>query len=126
MGQPIEVTVSETLDPHVRIFATNRWLTGMGSGLYESLDEAPERSMARTILETGEVAAVHVYGSTITVTKRPGSAWDPLSDDLKKALENFYIYYPENIGMKFEAASADAADSAVSEEVVVEEEEEEE
>jgi len=107
VGQPIDVMVKETLDPNVRVFETNRWLTGMGSGVYDALDETPEGSMARMIFETGEVDAVHVYGSTITVTKQRNSSWDALSETLKKNLENFYIFYPENIGKKFVAAGGD-------------------
>ena len=107
MGQPIAVTVKQTLDPHVRIFETNRWLTGMGTGVYETPEQAPEGSMARMILDTGDVSAVTVYGSTITVIKKTDRSWDPLAETLKKNLENFYIFYPENIGKKFVAAGDD-------------------
>ena len=107
MGQPMDVGVKETLDPNVLIFETNRWLTGMGTGLYEDAGEAPEGSMARMIFDTGKIAAVNVYGSTITVTKARDASWDAMSDEIKKNLENFYIYYPENIGKKFVAAAGD-------------------
>jgi ribonuclease HII len=107
MGQPVEVTVKDTLDDDVRIFETNRWLTGMGSGVYARAEEAPEGSMARMILDTGDVEAVHVYGSTITVTKQRNADWDELAATLQKNLENFYIFYPENIGKKFVATDAD-------------------
>lgn len=93
MGQPVEVMVKESLDPHVRYFETNRWLTGMGSGLFESVEQAPEGTMARMILEKDGVSVVHVYGNVITVTKEPGASWEPLADEIKDDLENFYIFY---------------------------------
>ena len=108
MGQPVAVELKRTLDPHVVIYETNRWVTGMGQGLYTSASEAPEGSMARKVLEHPGIAAVSVYGSTLTVTKRPDASWEGVAGDIKTALENFYIFYPENIGMRFEATEAEA------------------
>jgi ribonuclease HII len=98
VGQPMGVTVKETLDPHVRVFDTDRWLTGVGGGLFERPEEAPEGSMARMVLDTGEVESVHIFGNCVTVTKGRNASWDDLSDRIQKGLENFYIFYPENIG----------------------------
>jgi hypothetical protein len=118
VGQPIVVSVRETLDPHVRVYDTNRWLTGMGSGVFTDVEMAPSGSMAKMILETGSIDAVHVYGSSLTLTKKPSASWQGLAEDLQKRLENFYIYYPENIGKKFEAAAddGDGDDDAPAEE----------
>ena len=96
MGQPIVVTVKDTLDPAVRVFHTNRWLTGMGSGFFERPEDAPAGSMARMLLMTDGVEAVHIYGSSITVTRGRMAKWDDLAPRLQVALQNFYIFYPEN------------------------------
>jgi hypothetical protein len=96
VGQPIKVTVRPTLDPAVREFEVNRWLTGMGRGTYEKPEEAPDGSVARMILDTGDVEAVHNYGSVITVTRKRDADWEHLSDRLQTDLQNFYIYYDEN------------------------------
>ena len=98
MGQPVGVTVKETLDDDVRVFETDRWLTGMGSGLFQSPDEAPAGTMARMILGLDGPRSVHVYGNCLTVTKRHDAAWDELAETIRTNLENFYIYYPENVG----------------------------
>ena len=110
MGQPVDVSVKETLDPDVRVFETDRWLTGMGNGLFESAQSAPEGTMARRVFEVGDVEAVHVYGNCLTVTKSRRASWDSMSDEIKKSLENFYIFYPENIGKKVEAFTGDDGD----------------
>jgi scaffold Nfu/NifU family protein len=95
LGQPVEVTVKDSLDPHVRFFETNRWLTGMGRGLYHQAADAPDGSMARMILDKDGVTAVHVYGSVITVTKDPDAKWAGLEEEIKSDLESFYIFYRE-------------------------------
>jgi hypothetical protein len=100
VGQPVVVTIKPTLDPAVSVFETNRWLTGMGSGFFDAPEQAPPKSIARMLLEVDGVEAVHVYGNIITVTRTRMANWDDLGPKIQVALQNFYIFYPENATTK--------------------------
>ena len=93
MGQPVAVTEKTTGRPDVIRFETNRNLTGMGHERFTRVEEAvgsrPAAVLARRLLETGKLDAVHVYGNVVTVDLAKGHS----ADGLRELVENLYIYY---------------------------------
>lgn len=100
MGQPVKVTVKETLDPNVRRFETDRWLTGMGGRLYFAPEfrpagapAPPPGSLEAAVLEIPGVISVYTYGSTVTVSKDDKASWDDLARQVAEKIESAFSYY---------------------------------
>jgi hypothetical protein len=93
VGQPVAVTLRPSTQPGLLRFEANRSLTGMGHERYTSVDaaggESPSATLARRLLETGEVDSVHIYGNIVTVDLRKGFT----GQDLQPIIEDLYIYY---------------------------------
>ena len=92
MGQP--VTFIQTSSPRKGVvrFDLNRSLTGMGHERYKAGDEIigdrPPDVLARRVFESGNVSAVHIYSSVMTVYM---SSTDP--GDLETIIKELYTYY---------------------------------
>lgn len=92
MGQP--VTLLRTSSPRTGVvrFELNRSLTGMGHERYEAGDEIigdrPPDVLARRLLGTGKVAAVHIYQQMVTVEL--GEADD---SGIEEVIRDLYAYY---------------------------------
>ncbi len=100
MGKPVDVTVKPTLDPAVRRFETNRWLTGMGGRLYFSEAYRPatapapkDGTLEQKLLSIDGVVSVYVYGSTITISKDEEHSWEQLEPEIVETIKNAYTYY---------------------------------
>ena len=95
MGQPVVVTPRPSSQPGLLRFEANRSLTGMGHERYTSLDEAAGSgsapTLARRLLQTGQVDSVHVYGNMVTVDLRKGFT----GGSLAPVIEDLYTYYTE-------------------------------
>ena len=95
MGQPVAVTPLPSSQPGLLRFEANRSLTGMGHEHYTSLDQAggpgSAPTLARRLLQTGQVDSVHVYGNIVTVDLHKGFTGDSLSP----IIEDLYTYYRE-------------------------------
>lgn len=93
MGQPVAVQEKPGSRPGLVRFETNRSLTGMGHERFTDVEQAqgdrPAAVVARRLLETGRVEAVHVYQNVVTVDLRKG--YD--AEGLRDIVENLYIYY---------------------------------
>ena len=78
MGQQIAVMEKPSPNAGVGRFEANRTLTGMGHEVFRSAADAigprPAAKLARDLLATGEVTAVHMYGNMITVDLANGPA----------------------------------------------------
>lgn len=78
MGQPVAVEQKVGARPAVVRFETNRSLTGMGHERFTSVGEAkgtrPAAVVARRLLESGQVAWVHVYGNIVTAELTAGAS----------------------------------------------------
>src|SRR5438874_13365523 len=98
MGQPITVTEKPIHKPGFARFEIDRSLTGMGHERYRAGDEItghrPPDELARRLIATGSVDAVHVYSNEITIDIRKGF------DDagLKEIIEHLFLYYGEGSG----------------------------
>ncbi len=92
MGQPVTLIKTASPRPGIVRFELNRNLTGMGHERYtadtETLADRPPDRLARRLFEAGGVAAVHIYGSMVTVEL---SGTDP--GDLEGAVRGLYTYY---------------------------------
>lgn len=93
MGQPVTVVQKPSSKPGVVRFEINRSITGMGHERYRadqevSGDRPPDR-LARTLIEEGGVAGVHINSNVITIDL--GRAGDAAS--LQELIENMFIYY---------------------------------
>jgi hypothetical protein len=100
MGQPITAVEKPTHRPGMVRFEIDRTLTGMGHERYRDGEEItghrPPDELARRLIATGKVDAVHIYSNEITVDLKKGF------DDtgLKDILENLFIYYrPDRHGV---------------------------
>ncbi len=110
MGQPVAVTEKPSSRPGLVRFELNRSLTGMGHERYASLADAegpkPSAVLARRLIETGQVDAVHVFSNVVTVDVRKGFN----ADGLRKIVEDLYIYYtPGFVPPVFEEPAAEQA-----------------
>ena len=92
MGQPVTFLATTSPKPGVIRFELNRSLTGMGHERYtagdEIIDDRPPDVLAKRIFEAGNVEAIHIYGSMVTVTlatTEPG--------DLETVVRELYTYY---------------------------------
>jgi hypothetical protein len=92
MGQPVAVTVTQSAEPGRVRFEMNRSLTGQGHEQYET---APDRQdtfgavLAARLFATGNVRAVHVFSSVVTVDMVPGSD----SASLAAIVTDLYQYW---------------------------------
>src|SRR2546423_15534340 len=95
MGQLITVTEKPTSTPGVVQFELTRSLTGMGHERYRSADDAvghrPPDELARRLFATGQVDAVHVYSSVVTVDVKKGQTSEGLAD----VVRDLFTYYRE-------------------------------
>ncbi|CAN5505884.1 hypothetical protein BH10ACT2_BH10ACT2_10740 [soil metagenome] len=115
MGQQVAVVERPSTHPGVVRFEANRTLTGMGHEVFRSLDDAvgprPAAMLARTLLSSGKVTAVHMYSNMITVDLAKPSDSAGLGDMVR----DMYQYWKPGMEMPVfddpapEAAPATAA-----------------
>ncbi len=95
MGQPITVVEKRSHRPGIVRFEINRPLTGMGHERFVRgtavEGHRPVDELARRILDRGDVDAVHVNGSVITVDLAKGAA----ADGLTELIRDLFLYYRE-------------------------------
>ncbi len=88
MGQLVGVVEKRSATPGVVRFELNRSLSGMGHERFKSLLDAdggtPSSSIARQLLSTGKVAAVHVYSNIVTVDLAKGHDSSGLADIVRE------------------------------------------
>ncbi len=93
MGQPVTVVVKHSPTPGMIRFEANRTLTGMGHETFRTAADAvgprPAAALARTLLATGQVEKVHMYGNVITVDLLKGFSADGLAD----VVRDMYQYW---------------------------------
>lgn len=93
MGQPVAVVEKPSSKPGLVRFEANRNFTGMGHERYTSahpvVGDTPGAEVARRMLATGRVDAVHVFMNVVTVDLKKGFTSEGLAD----VIENLYIYY---------------------------------
>jgi hypothetical protein len=92
MGQPVTFLSTTSPKPGVLRFELNRSLTGMGHERYKAGDEIlgnrPPDVLARRVFASGQVEAIHIYGSMVTVTLASTDA-----GDVETVLRELYTYY---------------------------------
>ncbi|HUS61360.1 MAG TPA: hypothetical protein VMY34_04125 [Acidimicrobiales bacterium] len=100
MGQSVAVVEKQSGRPGVLRFELNRSLSGMAHERYlsggEILGERPPDVLARRLLETGKVVAVHVYSNQVTVELKPFENGDGLLD----VVRGLFTHYTEGVEPK--------------------------
>ena len=109
MGQQIAVVEKPSSNPGVVRFEANRNLTGMGHERFRTSADAvgprPAAALARNLLATGRVDAVHIYGNVITVDISEGFDSTGLSD----VVRDLYQYWKPGMEMPtFDDVAPDA------------------
>ena len=93
MGQQIAVVAKPSSTPGIIRFEANRNLTGQGHETFRVAADAvggrPAAVLARHLLDTGRVEAVHVYGNMITVDVAKGFDASGLDD----VVRDLYQYW---------------------------------
>jgi hypothetical protein len=93
MGQPVAVEQKSGGTAAIIRFETNRSLTGMGHERFTSVAEAkgtrPAAVVARRLLESGQVAWVHVFGNIVTVELASGAT----QSGLDAIVRDLYQYW---------------------------------
>ena len=112
MGQQVAVVERPSTKPGVIRFEANRTLTGMGHEVFRSLSDAvgprPAAVLARTLLSSGKVTAVHMYSNMITVDLAKASDSAGLSDMVR----DLYQYWKPGMEMPVFADPVPDADAA--------------
>jgi hypothetical protein len=97
MGQPITVVEQRSSRPGVMRFEINRPLTGMGHERYARSDVIeggrPVDELARRLLATGQIEALHANGSVVTVDLAGGASGEGLADIIRQ----LFIHYREGV-----------------------------
>lgn len=92
MGQPVTYLRTTSPRPGIVRFELNRTLTGMGHERYRAGDdiigERPSDELARRMLATGKLSAVHMHGSVITAELA-----DRDDSELGDVIASLYTYY---------------------------------
>ena len=92
MGQPVTFLRTSSPRPGIVRFELNRTLTGMGHERYragqEIIGDRAVDELARRLLDTGKLDAVHIHGSMVTAELAE-------SDDaaLEDVIADLYTYY---------------------------------
>jgi hypothetical protein len=117
MGQPVAVQQKAGGSSAIVRFETNRSLTGMGHERFTSVAEAkgtrPAAVVARRLLESGQVAWVHVYGNIVTAQLAAGAS----QSGLDAIVRDLYQYWkpgmtPPSVEELMAQMPADAAPAA--------------
>jgi hypothetical protein len=109
MGQLVAVVEKPSPRPGIIRFEANRSLTGMGHERFTAVDQAvgprPAAALARTLLGTGGVDAVHIYGNIVTVEVARGFDGSGLGD----LVRDMYQYWKPGMEPTFEAPPEEPA-----------------
>ncbi len=115
MGQQIGVIEKASSNSGIVRFEANRNLTGMGHEVFHTAADAigprPAAALARNLLSTGQVAAVHVYGNMITLDLVRGASSAGLGD----VIRDLYQYWKPGMEMPvFEDVAPEAGAAPVA------------
>ncbi len=92
MGQPVTFLRTSSPRPGLVRFELNRTLTGMGHERYragkEILGNRAVDELARRLLATGKLVAVHIHGSMVTAELAESD-----TSGLEDVIADLYTYY---------------------------------
>ena len=95
MGQPVTFLRTTSPKPGILRFELNRTMTGMGHERYragqEIIGNRPVDELARRMLATGKLTAVHIHGSVVTA-ELAGSDGSDVSG-VGAVIADLYTYY---------------------------------
>ena len=92
MGQPVTFLRTSSPKPGILRFELNRTMTGMGHERYragqEIIGNRPVDELARRLLATGKLDAVHIHGSVVTAELAESDA-----SGVGEVIADLYTYY---------------------------------
>jgi hypothetical protein len=101
MGQHITVTVRPGASPSVRMFDTNRSLTGMAIERYSDPEQAAGGDRAPDVVAARLFAMgatkVTIYSNVISV-EAPPEKWAELEPKVVETIEHLFGYYGDDAG----------------------------
>lgn len=122
MGQRITVTARPGAAENVRIFDTNRSLTGMEIERYADTEAAagnePTQVLARRLFGLG-AQSVGIFSNVVTV-EAPAERWAELEPGMIDAIEHLFEYYGDEAGWSPAAREAMGVTVRAPKEVVPE------
>jgi len=122
MGQRITVTARPGAADNVRIFDTNRTLTGQEIERYASLEAAagnePPEVLARRLFALG-AETVGIFSNVVTV-EAPADQWASIEPGMIDAIEHLFEYYGDEAGWSPAAREAMGVPVRTPKEVVAE------
>ena len=95
MGQPVTFLRTTSPKPGILRFELNRTMTGMGHERYragqEIIGNRPVDELARRMLATGKLDAVHIHGSVVTAELAESDGSDV--SGVAEVIADLYTYY---------------------------------
>jgi len=108
VGQEITIAASVGASDDVRVFDTNRSLTGMEIERYHAADDAvgnrPPDVLARRLFDLG-ATSVTVYSNVVTV-EAPAGEWSDLEPKVMETIEHLFGFYGSDAGWSDDALRA--------------------
>jgi hypothetical protein len=108
VGQEITVTAKAGASPNIRMFDTNRSLTGMAIEKYSSVDEAKGSRapdvLAQRLFDLG-ATSVTVYSNDVIV-EAPAERWADLEPIVIQTIEHLFGFYGADAGWSDESLRA--------------------
>ncbi len=94
------VRTRETPNPSALQFVLNSQIVEYGSLSYESAKDCGDDKLGRTLFAKRGVTTVYIMDNFITVTKEDDADWNPLKDQVWKAIDANVILYKTNAAVK--------------------------
>lgn len=93
MSEYFSLTTEPTDDPDIMEIITNQRLTTTGEEVYRSPEEGQAGStIAQTLFHAVDgIQALTIVDDTLIVQRAPGVVWEPLIDDIRDALRDFFL-----------------------------------
>lgn len=94
------VRTRETPNPSALQFVLNSQIVEYGNLSYESAKDCGDDKLGRTLFEKRGVKTVYIMDNFITVTKEDDADWNPLKDQVWKAIDANVTLYKTNAAVK--------------------------
>jgi hypothetical protein len=93
VSEYFSLTAEPTDDPDIMEIITSERLTNAGEEIYRSPEEGDVGStIAQALFHAVDgIQALTIVDDTLIVQRAPGVVWEPLIDDIRDALRDFFL-----------------------------------